>query len=292
MWGHIPKEAPQVPYVTVGLDGSPESLAAADWAACEARLRAIPLRVVHAGEQQPHTHEPFAAEAVAMPGEDRSASMLHDAEVSLTYRHPGLRITAEQLAGQPAAVLSSAARKAEVLVLGSRGLGRAAGRLFGSVALAVVGRAEGSVVRVRAGAGVADEYRADTRGSACVGTPYRDVVIGLQLRAHPDGAVLEFAFDARRASRLRVVHGWNAAPSPWVGETDQSVMEAEGILTETLRPWREKFPGADLADASRNASLVVLGRRRRPALVGPHIGPVTHELLQRATAPLAVVPHS
>lgn len=81
-------------------------------------------------------------------------------------------------------------------------------------------------------------------------------------------------------------------------------MEAEGSLTETLHPWREKFlgvevteeavvgrPGAHLADASRNASLVLLGRRRRQALVGPHIGPVTHEVLHRATAPVVVVPH-
>ncbi|MFE7278626.1 universal stress protein [Streptomyces sp. NPDC057623] len=50
-------------------------------------------------------------------------------------------------------------------------------------------------------------------------------------------------------------------------------------------------PGAHLADASRDGSLVVLGRRRRHALVGPHIGPVTHEVLHRATAPVAVVPH-
>lgn len=74
--------------VTVGLDGSPESLAAADWAAREAHLRAVPLRVVHAGERQPHAYAPFATEAVALPGDDRSARMLHDAEVSLTYRHP------------------------------------------------------------------------------------------------------------------------------------------------------------------------------------------------------------
>ncbi|MFE2645636.1 hypothetical protein ACFXDO_24160 [Streptomyces nigra] len=62
--------------------------------------------------------------------------MSHDTEVSLAYRHPGLGITAEHLAGQPATALSVAAREAEVLVLGSRGLGRASGRLFDPVALA------------------------------------------------------------------------------------------------------------------------------------------------------------
>ncbi|MFD5256340.1 universal stress protein [Streptomyces bobili] len=62
--------------VTVGVDGSPESLAAADWAAREAVLHGAELRVVHAGEQQPHAYVPFAGEAVAPPGADRSASML------------------------------------------------------------------------------------------------------------------------------------------------------------------------------------------------------------------------
>lgn len=293
--------------VTVGFDGSAESLAAADWAAREAHLRAVPLRVVHVGEQQPHDYAPFATEAVALPGEDRSARMLHDIEAALAYRHPGLEITVEQLAGQPPAVLSTAVRESELLVLGSRGLGRASGRLFGSVGLAVVGRAEGPVVLVRAGAGGADEYRADARGIASEATPHRDVVLGLRLPGHSAEAVLGFAFDtaARHATGLRVVHGWNAMPSSRAaGEGDGPTVAPEGFLTEMLHPWREKFPGVEvteeavigrpgthLVDASRNASLVVLGCRRRSVSVGPHIGPVSHEVLQRALAPVAVVPH-
>ncbi|WP_329241583.1 universal stress protein [Streptomyces sp. NBC_01478] len=46
--------------VTVGLDGSPESLAAADRAAREALLRTAGLRLVRAGEQQPRPCVPFA----------------------------------------------------------------------------------------------------------------------------------------------------------------------------------------------------------------------------------------
>ncbi|MFI0786274.1 universal stress protein [Streptomyces lydicus] len=34
--------------MTVGADGSPAALAAADWGAHEARLRDVPLRLVHA----------------------------------------------------------------------------------------------------------------------------------------------------------------------------------------------------------------------------------------------------
>ena len=40
--------------ITVGLDGSPESLAAAHWAAREAMLRGLPLHLVNAWFWQPH----------------------------------------------------------------------------------------------------------------------------------------------------------------------------------------------------------------------------------------------
>lgn len=46
-----------------------------------------------------------------------------------------------------------------------------------------------------------------------------------------------------------------------------------------------------LVDASREASLVVVGRRVRRSPVGAHIGPVTHAVLHHACAPAAVVPH-
>ena len=39
--------------VTVGLDGSPESRAAAEWAAREAQLRGLPLKIVHVFEPLP-----------------------------------------------------------------------------------------------------------------------------------------------------------------------------------------------------------------------------------------------
>ncbi|MDX2860211.1 universal stress protein, partial [Streptomyces scabiei] len=47
--------------VTVGIDGSRESLAAAEWAAREARLRALPLRLVNVWEPVP---EPMGREPV------------------------------------------------------------------------------------------------------------------------------------------------------------------------------------------------------------------------------------
>lgn len=201
--------------VTVGLDGSNESLAAAEWAACEAAMYEIPLRVVHAGEQQPHEYVPFAGEQVPPPGTDRSARLLVETRARLAHRHSGVRVSVEQIDGRPVPTLIAAAREAEVLVLGSRGLGKVAGALLGSVALAVVARAERPVVLVRAAEDTGQERRPEAFEESDGTTPYRDVVLGLDLRA-PDDDVLEFAFDAasRRATRLRVIHGWGAEASP------------------------------------------------------------------------------
>jgi nucleotide-binding universal stress UspA family protein len=298
--------------VTVGLDGSPESLAAADWAAREALLLDAALRIVHAGEAPPHSYRPFAGEAVPPPGADRSTHMLRETEASLTYRHPGLPVIADQVAGQAAAGLVAAAEDAELLVLGSRGLGRTAGLLLGSVASAVVARAERPVVLVRAGAGSAAQNMAGARDTASRDTPYREVVLGLDL-ADPHDAVVEFAFAAasRRAAGLRVVHGWNlpghSAVFADISDPQRENAPAEHAqqkLVDTLSPWRDKYPGvevteeavigqagAHLADASRTAALVVVGRKDRHASLGAHIGPVAHAVLRHASAPVAVVPH-
>ncbi|MER6156338.1 universal stress protein [Streptomyces sp. NPDC001868] len=293
--------------IAVGLDGSPESLAAADWAAREALLRDVPLRLVHAGELPLHAYTPFGGEAVPPPGADRSARMLREVGTALRHRHPALRITADQIAGQPVAALSAAAGEAGLLVLGSRGIGTVAGLLVGSVALAVLARAESPVVLVRAGERAEHEHLPDAAGTSSAATPYREVVLGLDL-AGPGDAVIEFAFDAarRRAAVLRVVHGWSVPSSNGDEDVlDTGLYAGPADVADVLEPWRDKFPdvevrtqsvvggaGAHLVDASREAALVVVGRRIRRAPVGSHVGPVTHAVLHHASAPVAVVPHA
>ncbi|MER6489987.1 universal stress protein [Streptomyces griseorubiginosus] len=288
--------------VTVGLDGSPESLAAAEWAADEAWSRAIPLRLVHAGDQPLHDYVPFAGHPVETPGMDRADQMLREVAAVLAHRRPGLRLRWDRLDGSPAAALTGAAREADPLVLGSRGLGRTTGYLLGSVASAVLARAERPVVLVRAAA----DRRPDGAGIAWQHGAERDVVLGLDLRDGQTETVLDFAFDtaARHRAALKVVHGWNPSALQDAGTDDEQPGRRAEILAEALRPWRDKYPqvevaeeavvgtaGSHLVDASRDAGLLVVGRRRRSAQLGPHIGPVTHHVLREAVPPVAVVPH-
>ncbi|MCZ4606574.1 universal stress protein [Streptomyces sp. Lzd4kr] len=302
--------------VTVGLDGSPESLAAADWAAREALLRDLPLRLLHAWQWQPYVYASPAGvimpPALSDPQRDWADRMPREAETRLAQRHPGLRINVDRTAEQPVPALLAAAEDAELLVLGSRGLSGVTGFLVGSVALSVVSRTERPVVLVRAGERAEHEHVPDSSGTPSTATAYRDVVLGLDLHSSAD-TVIEFAFDAaaHRTADLRVVHGWSLPPYyyGYDGALDpeldaQLAARIRAKLTGLLRPWQDKYPGVTvteqatigsagphLVNASRDAALVVVGRRTHHAPVGSHIGPVTHALLHHAAAPVAVIPH-
>ncbi|MFF5437631.1 universal stress protein [Streptomyces achromogenes] len=296
--------------ITVGLDGSPESRAAAEWAAREAQLRGLPVKLVQAWEAVP---EPMARPPLPAAGTWRhgTGKVPRETADGLRLRHPGVEVTTEHVTGRPAEVLVRAAKDAELLVLGSRGLGGAGGFLPGSVGLAVVAYAERPVVLIRAGEQAGDEQEKDQAGTRSTAAAFRPVVLGLDA-GRPDEEPLGFAFDAaaRRNAPLRVVHGWNPPPYCLYGMALEPAVEREvvrgdaAIVTEVLRPWRQKFPDVEvvkescygspspvLIDASGEASLVVVGRRVRRSSAGARIGPVTHAVLHHATAPVAVVPH-
>ncbi|MET7902258.1 universal stress protein [Streptomyces sp. NPDC005355] len=290
--------------VTVGLDGSPQSLAAARWAGREAWSRRLPLRLVCALDWHSFTYAPLTGTDTVTRWARR---MPHEAEARLRRDHPDLRIINEQVTREPVTSLLAAAEDAELLVLGSRGLSRVTGFLVGSVALSVMARAELPLVLVRADEAAEKERRRDSAAIASRTAACRDVVLGLDLR-RPADPVIEFAFDAaaRRKAALRVLHGWSR-PSPY-GYTApfdaEPAVQNASELRDVLRPWREKFPDVEvrersvigsaaghLVDASADAALVVVGRFTHGPWPGPRIGPVTHAVLHHSAAPVAVIAH-
>lgn len=143
--------------------------------------------------------------------------------------------------------MAVAAKGAEVLVLGSRGLSGIGGSLVGSVGIAVIAGMETPVVLVRAGEQAAGEHEADPAGIPSAATAYRSVVLGLDT-SRTDDTVLAFAFEeaARRGTSLRVVHGWSPPPYSAYGLPADLELNAElgrqeaAALTEVLCPWRQK----------------------------------------------------
>ncbi|MBB5938412.1 universal stress protein [Streptomyces zagrosensis] len=285
--------------ITVGVDGSPASEAAADWAAEEAVRRRLPLRVVHAWQWEPMT-------VPVVNDRDEQAqwaqSLVREAGQRLAVRHPGLEITAAVLSGEPTTALVRANEDAELLVLGSRGHGALVGFLIGSHAQQVISRVARPVVSVRA---PEDQEAARTDG---------EVVVGQQGSAEDSAAVLRFAFEAAavRGAPLRAVRAWSLPPVFAYSPLSLRLAdEAGGLepyekqqLAEALAPWREKFPqvpvrehveigsgGQVLLSQTAHAELLVLGRRVRRAPIGTRIGSVAHAALHHARCPVAVIPH-
>ncbi|MFG2985955.1 universal stress protein [Streptomyces sp. NPDC048258] len=280
-------------HVTVGLDGSAESSAAARWAAREALLRGVPLEIVHVEEWLEHPPLPVSTTEITRRWAD---ALLEETAQELRAAHPGLEVTTSRLGGLPSEALARAAGSSSVLVIGSRGLGSVAGFVVGSVASATIAEARQPVVLVRAST--------DTSTDGAV-------IAGVDVR-RPCDKLLAFAFDeaSRRGSRLHVVHGWKPppilsyAPALHPDALQEMSHGTATALDDMVKPWSDKFPTVEVVcstpigqaavhvlDASHDAALVVVGRRIRTSAFGTHIGPVAHAVMHHCAAPVAVVAH-
>jgi nucleotide-binding universal stress UspA family protein len=123
--------------IVVGVDGSEPSGDALEWALAEARLRDDVLRVVCAWDIQPIAYgamgfippvDPASSERAA----EEAVAQLLDAHADAAE---GVRVERSIVQGAAADVLVEAAKDADLLVVGSRGHGGAAGLLLGSVSM-------------------------------------------------------------------------------------------------------------------------------------------------------------
>ncbi|GGP93835.1 stress-inducible protein [Streptomyces virginiae] len=288
------------PVVTVGLDGSPESLAAARWAADEAARRKLTLRLLHAwpllAPEPPHV-------PAEMDQNYWAKRIVHNAKAELQARHPALSIVGNLVADDAQEALLKAAAESEMTVLGSRGLELAESYFLGDISMPVVARAERPVVLVRA------EMR--EKGPQSAPSASERVVVALKLHGPCDDLLaFSFAAAAARGVPLRAVHGRSVplhAHAPWGtdhGVTEKITQDAQKLLSNALRPWREKFPTVEVADgislesptkavvrAAEGAGLLVVGRRRHRPALAPPVGSVATAAIHHARCTVAVIPH-
>lgn len=272
-------KAVTIPLV-VGIDGSPASLEAVDWAADEALWHDVPLHLLHAVVTD---HGTADLAAVASERARKSA--------------PAVRLSSEVVYEEAASALVGRGRNAYALVLGSRGLGDLAGLLLGSVSLAVAAHADCPVVVVRGGA----EHRESRFGN---------VVVGVE-EGEGSGTAVEFAFREAhvRRCRLMAVHAWsvpvgNPMPPGMSGYALQALRrQPADVLAGALSDTAERYPDVPvsseavegsarraLLEAASGADLLVVGARRRHGHVGLQLGLVNHAVLHHAPCPIAVVP--
>ncbi|ARZ66728.1 stress-inducible protein [Streptomyces albireticuli] len=287
--------------ITVGLDGSPESLEAALWASDEADRRGLGLRLLHAWvllAGEPSTGLP------ADQDQNYWAKRIVRAAVAAVHeRHHDLAVIEDLVAEEPETALLRAAESSTMVVLGSRGLERVESFFLGDISLQVAGRAERPVVLVRSAAAGARPP---------VGTDEGGVVVGVSLHG-PCDSMLEFAFEtaAARGVPLLVVHGCPLpvqAYAPWGVDPDvagEISKEAGEKLSQAVQPWRERnldvrvtttvrlgSPARAALGAAEGAGLLVVGRRRHHQPLAPRLGNVAQACVHHARCPVAVVPHN
>ncbi|MCL6669961.1 universal stress protein [Streptomyces panaciradicis] len=283
--------------LVVGADGSEPSLRAVDWAADEAALRGVPLRVVYASLWERYEGHALA-EDLGKPSEEVMAEdIVGGAVARARTRHPDLRVTGEVLPEEPEYALVREGRNASALVVGTRGRSGIAEMLLGSVSLTVAAHADCPVIVLRG----SHDNRAQpaTHGRVLVG-------VGEEPK---DLAAVRFAFDEarRRGASVEAVRAWRC---PAHETTDHPLMAGEPArlhegraaeaLEEALRDAPEDIEVRRrtvegharrvLVDLSRDADLLVVGARRREGHLGLQLGRVAHAALHHSACPVAVVP--
>ncbi len=285
--------------IVIGFDGSPESNAAAEWAAQEAVRRHADLDVLTALRPYPAglPGVPYSDEYT----DDRAAGppMIDGVIRRLRRRFPDLAITGHFHPRDPRPALVEASRSAVMTVVGNRGSGRLPEALTGSVALhlATHGRSPVAVV---------------PRIAAPATGP---VLVGVDPLGTSQGAV-ELAFDEadrRRAELVAVLAGDRVfahqgfARRP-VRPLPVELEEDAAALSEQLAGWSDKYPEvvvrqrlmggrpahclahfSELTGAPR-PQVTVVGSRGHGPLVGLVLGSTSHELIGTATGPVLVVP--
>lgn len=268
--------------VLVGTDGSAISDAAVRWAAAEAGRRGAELHVVHAWVW-PLMKVSLGA-GPGMPADTglqaQADSTLAEAVSVAEATVAGLAVRTSLLVGDPAARLVAAARDAQLLVVGNRGLGGFAGLLLGSVSSSVVAHAACSIVVVRG----------DVHS-------HGPVVVGVD-EAGTSRTALDTAFGAADRAGVGVV-AVHAYRSPGPGSAQETA--ARDAIEKELAVARRKFPDVpvttrfgthsparELVEASEGAQLVVVGARGSGGFAPFMIGSTSIALIRHAHCPVLV----
>jgi nucleotide-binding universal stress UspA family protein len=284
--------------IIVGVDGSPSSEHAVMWAAVEAGLQHRNLTLVHAEPRIPANEMAWLSSAGIPPR--RINEQIHaEAEQvvararALAAAHsPDEAIDTVVEALDARSLLLDLGSRAAMTVVGTRGHGRVAGLLLGSVSGALVRHATSPVVVVRP-----------------VPSPRRGVLSAADASEESQGTVEHAYYEASlHGTPLTVVHClWDGlmAPNPWadVSPTDPEGEEARLRLAQATAGMREKFPDVDmtvrvtrgaidacLVDLSADHDLLVIGRPQRPLLHRLTTSGLTLPVAEHARCPVMVVP--
>lgn len=248
--------------VVAGIDGSESANRAAMWAADEAVSRGVPLRLVYATKAIHKSSEEYTEDV------HQAKAALRAAQMVIESAGRPVNIETRIVTGPTGTALISESRDADLICVGSVGIGRYARAILGSTTTELAEKAHCPVMIVR----LQDAESAD--GISWIVVAKND--------ASDDGVVIEHAMREARLRRAPVLLLGNQTK----GTTTQSDLERE------VRRWKQRYPDVHVYPVANRADvghfmrkhdepirLAVIGTSEAGELadiVGPHGRPVFH----------------
>jgi nucleotide-binding universal stress UspA family protein len=283
--------------IVVAVDGSSHSDAAVKWAADESVLRNAPVKLVHAVAPM--------LEPMGRPGpmpemhrwyHDNARTVLFESEALFRARRDDSRNIDVEAALVESSVVSAvikASEGAQLIVVGSRGLGHLSRLLLGSVSTILIHHAHCPVAVIP---------HPDERE----GTDRHPVLLGIDGSTASEAATgLAFDEASRRGVGLTALHAWSdvGVPLPVINDWWYDLQtEAHEQLAQRLAGWQEKYPDVHvdrrvvcdvpahaLVAESRVSQLVIIGSHGRGGFTGMPLGSVGAAVAHASDTPVIVV---
>jgi nucleotide-binding universal stress UspA family protein len=283
------------PTVVVGVDGSAASDAAIHWAAHEAAMRGLPIKLINVVAPTLLSSAMAPNDTITQGQEDQARQIIGQArrvvDEVLGENPQGIHTEVRYASVVP--TLVEASNDAQMIVVGRSGLGGWGPHVLGSVTSGLLHHAHCPVAVVHASESAQHEIREDA-----------PILVGIDGSA-ASAAAVALAFDEalHRGVSLVALHAWSdVGVFPILGMDWRTYRdEGDEVLGERLAGWQERYPEVQvqqrlvcdvparwLIDESKHAQLVVLGSHGRGGYAGMHLGSVTSAVLQSVQVPVIV----
>ncbi|WP_461666440.1 universal stress protein [Gordonia sputi] len=282
--------------ILVGVDGSETATAAVRWAAKEAELEHLDLKLVGVYDASTSDYAPglIIPQDVIDAIRQDATDAVQSAAAAAKEVAPDVTIHTSIVDGDAARVLLELGKDAALIVVGTRKLGSVKGLFLGSVSITVAAHHHGRVVVID-GEGNAD-------GPVVVGIDDSPVSVAAIKEAFRQASLRNVPLVAVHTWTpldVDALHGYGIDPDE-VTRMSQDAVEA---LAERLAGFASDFPDvtierkvipedpakAVLDAAGDKASLIVVGSRGRGGFTGLLLGSTSQKVLREANAPVMVV---
>jgi nucleotide-binding universal stress UspA family protein len=283
--------------IVVGIDGSPQSAGALDWAVQRAVLGGQDLELVNAysipADLDFYGFQGFGASQPVAWYTEYSQQVLDAAAAHVKEVAADVTCTTTSTMGSPAHALGTASRGADAVVVGRRGLGGATSVLLGSVSNRLTVEAACPLV-------VIGEGETPTSGPVVVG------VDGSEFGTSALGYAIAEA--ALRKTSVRAVTAYEVTDQPGAADPELAARmraeveaEAADITTRALadlaadgaveveRVTVAGRPADAILDNAGDAQLIVVGTHGKGLVRRVLLGSVSRQVLHDADRPVAIV---